>query len=241
MRKARPLGIASLEDKIVQQAVVTILNAIYEVDFKGFSYGFRPGRSPHQALDALDVGICRKRVSWILDGTSRGRSNGKYSDPRRRNGFYLASQPRAIRDASAVTVTPQRTDTSNVKSPIQLTSSTGTFSHFVPLTATRLARADLMLTNIPKLGTSVSMVKATKPAKQLTTARPVESLIHVIRGQKVMLDADLAALYQVEPSCTDPGGKTQCYVISRGFHVPAISRGGRRDEVTICDLIEKRH
>jgi RNA-directed DNA polymerase len=47
------LGIAALEDKIVQQAVVTILNQIYEVDFKGFSYGFRPGRSPHQALDAL--------------------------------------------------------------------------------------------------------------------------------------------------------------------------------------------
>ena len=54
--RQRPLGIAALEDKIVQQAVVTILNQIYEVDFKGFSYGFRPGRSPHQALDALDGG-----------------------------------------------------------------------------------------------------------------------------------------------------------------------------------------
>jgi len=54
--RQRPLGIAALEDKIVQQAVVTILNQIYEVDFKGFSYGFRPGRSPHQALDALTVG-----------------------------------------------------------------------------------------------------------------------------------------------------------------------------------------
>src|SRR5205085_7481419 len=51
--RQRPLGIAALEDKIVQQAVVTILNQIYEVDFRGFSYGFRPGRSPHQALDAL--------------------------------------------------------------------------------------------------------------------------------------------------------------------------------------------
>jgi len=59
--RQRPLGIAALEDKIVQQAVVTILNQIYEVDFKGFSYGFRPGRSPHQALDALTVGIQRKR------------------------------------------------------------------------------------------------------------------------------------------------------------------------------------
>ncbi len=55
--RQRPLGIAALEDKIVQQAVVTILNEIYEVDFRGFSYGFRPGRSPHQALDALHEGI----------------------------------------------------------------------------------------------------------------------------------------------------------------------------------------
>ena len=70
--RQRPLGIASLEDKVVQQAVVTILNAIYEVDFKGFSYGFRPGRSPHQALDALNVGICRRRVNWILDADIRG-------------------------------------------------------------------------------------------------------------------------------------------------------------------------
>ena len=68
----RPLGIAALEDKIVQQAVVTILNQIYEVDFLGFSYGFRPGRSPHQALDALSVGIHRKRVNWVLDADIRG-------------------------------------------------------------------------------------------------------------------------------------------------------------------------
>jgi group II intron reverse transcriptase/maturase len=70
--RQRPLGIASLEDKIVQQAVVTILNQIYEVDFKGFSYGFRPGRSPHQALDALFVGITRKKVNWVLDADIRG-------------------------------------------------------------------------------------------------------------------------------------------------------------------------
>jgi group II intron reverse transcriptase/maturase len=66
------LGIAAVEDKLVQQAVVTILNQIYEVDFKGFSYGFRPGRSPHQALDALTVGIQRKKVNWILDADIRG-------------------------------------------------------------------------------------------------------------------------------------------------------------------------
>ena len=70
--RQRPLGIAALEDKIVQQAVVTILNEIYEVDFKGFSYGFRPGRSPHQALDALSVGLHRKRVNWVLDADIRG-------------------------------------------------------------------------------------------------------------------------------------------------------------------------
>src|SRR5271157_5064335 len=70
--RQRPLGIAALEDKIVQQAVVTILNQIYEVDFKGFSYGFRPGRNPHQALDALAVGIQSKRVNWLLDADIRG-------------------------------------------------------------------------------------------------------------------------------------------------------------------------
>jgi RNA-directed DNA polymerase len=70
--RQRPLGIAAVEDKLVQQAVVTILNQIYEVDFKGFSYGYRPGRSPHQALDALTVGIQRKKVNWVLDADIRG-------------------------------------------------------------------------------------------------------------------------------------------------------------------------
>jgi group II intron reverse transcriptase/maturase len=65
--RLRPLGIASLEDKIVQRAVVEVLNAIYEEDFVGFSYGFRPGRGPHDALDALTVGIDRKKVNWVLD------------------------------------------------------------------------------------------------------------------------------------------------------------------------------
>jgi RNA-directed DNA polymerase len=70
--RQRPLGIAALEDKIVQHAVVTILNQIYEEDFRGFSYGFRPGRSQHQALDALYVGITRKKVSFVLDADIRG-------------------------------------------------------------------------------------------------------------------------------------------------------------------------
>jgi RNA-directed DNA polymerase len=59
--------IAALEDKIVQRAVVALLNAIYEEDFLGISYGFRPGRGTHDALDALCVGIHSKKVSWIVD------------------------------------------------------------------------------------------------------------------------------------------------------------------------------
>lgn len=70
--KMRPLGIAALEDKIVQQAARTILECIYEEDFLGFSYGFRPKRSQHQALDALFVGITKRKVNWIIDADIRG-------------------------------------------------------------------------------------------------------------------------------------------------------------------------
>ena len=70
--RQRPLGIAALEDKVVQQAVATILNAIYEEDFVGFSYGYRPGRGAHDALDALTAGIVWKKVNWILDCDVRG-------------------------------------------------------------------------------------------------------------------------------------------------------------------------
>ena len=70
--KMRPLGIAALEDKIVQQAARTILECIYEQDFLGFSYGFRPERSQHMALDALYEGILRKKVNWIIDADIRG-------------------------------------------------------------------------------------------------------------------------------------------------------------------------
>ena len=68
----RPIGVPTLEDKIVQRAVVEVLNAIYEQDFVGFSYGFRPGRSQHQALDALAVGLERTRVNWVLDADIQG-------------------------------------------------------------------------------------------------------------------------------------------------------------------------
>ncbi len=69
--RQRPLGVPALEDKLVQRAVVEVLNAIYEADFLGFSYGFRPGRSPHQALDALSVGITTRKVNWVLDADIR--------------------------------------------------------------------------------------------------------------------------------------------------------------------------
>jgi RNA-directed DNA polymerase len=70
--RQRPLGIAALEDKIVQQAVVTVLQQIYEEDFVGFSYGFRPGRGAQDALDALSAGIVMKKVNWILDADIQG-------------------------------------------------------------------------------------------------------------------------------------------------------------------------
>jgi len=70
--RQRPIGVTVLEDKIVQRAVVEVLEAIYETDFKGFSYGFRPGRSAHDALDALAVGIQWRKVNWVLDTDIRG-------------------------------------------------------------------------------------------------------------------------------------------------------------------------
>jgi len=69
--RQRPLGGPVLEDKIIQRSVVEVLNAIYEADFLGFSYGFRPGRNPHQALDALTVGVMTKKVNWVLDADIR--------------------------------------------------------------------------------------------------------------------------------------------------------------------------
>jgi group II intron reverse transcriptase/maturase len=69
--RQRPLGVPALEDKIAQRAVVEVLSAIYEIDFLGFSYGFRPGRSPHLALDALATGIHRRKVNWVLDADIR--------------------------------------------------------------------------------------------------------------------------------------------------------------------------
>jgi RNA-directed DNA polymerase len=82
--RQRPLGIAAMEDKIVQQAVATVLNQIYEEDFAGFSYGFRPGRSAHDALDSLSAGITTKKVNWILDADIKGLDHR-----RRRKGHLI--------------------------------------------------------------------------------------------------------------------------------------------------------
>src|ERR1019366_5256158 len=110
--RQRPLGIATLEDKLVQQAAVTILNQIYEVDFQGFSYGFRPGRSPHQALDALYDGHstetreldfrrrhsglfrqCIARLGLEVRRASRGRSPHASPDPKMVEGGDIGGRP----------------------------------------------------------------------------------------------------------------------------------------------------
>src|ERR1700726_324699 len=74
--RQRPLGVPALEDKIVHRAAVEVLNAIYETDFLGFSYGFRPGRSQHQALDALYTGLLTRKVNWVLDLDIKGFFDG---------------------------------------------------------------------------------------------------------------------------------------------------------------------
>jgi RNA-directed DNA polymerase len=95
--RQRPLGIASLEDKIVQRAAVEILNAIYEQDFLGFSYGFRPGRGQHDALDALGFGIVRTKVSWIVDADVRTFFDSMSHDWLLRFVEHRIGDPRMIR------------------------------------------------------------------------------------------------------------------------------------------------
>src|SRR4029453_15942968 len=70
--RQRPIGTPTLEDKIVQRATVEVLNALDETGFLGFSYGARPGRSPHQALDAVTVGIEKRNITWVLAADIRG-------------------------------------------------------------------------------------------------------------------------------------------------------------------------
>jgi group II intron reverse transcriptase/maturase len=95
--RQRPLGIAALEDKIVQRALVEVLNAIYEEDFLGFSYGFRPGRSQHDCLDALAVGITHRKVNWILDADIRSFFDSVSHEWLNRFLEHRIGDPRVIR------------------------------------------------------------------------------------------------------------------------------------------------
>ena len=95
--RLRPLGIAALEDKIVQRAVGEVLAHVYEADFLGFSYGFRPGRSQHDALDALWVGLMRKRVNWVLDADIRGFFDTLRHDWLRQFVEHRIADPRVLR------------------------------------------------------------------------------------------------------------------------------------------------
>ena len=95
--RLRPLGIASLEDKVVQRAVVEVLGSVYEEDFKNFSYGFRPGRGPHDALDALSVGLWQKRVNWVLDADISDFFGSLDHDCLRRFLQHRIADPRVLR------------------------------------------------------------------------------------------------------------------------------------------------
>jgi len=97
LRRTRPLGIAALEDKIVQRALVEVLNAIYEEDFLGFSYGFRPERGQHDALDALAAAITRRKVNWILDADIRSFFDRLSQDWLVRFVEHRVGDPRVIR------------------------------------------------------------------------------------------------------------------------------------------------
>ena len=93
----RGLGIATLEDKLVQRAMTDVLNAIYEMDFLGFSYGFRPGRGQHDALDALSVGICSRKVNWVLDADIRGFFDAINHEWMRKFVEHRVGDPRVVR------------------------------------------------------------------------------------------------------------------------------------------------
>jgi len=127
--RQRPLAVAALEDKIVQRAVLAVLNAIYEEDFLGFSYGFRPKRSQHDALDALVVGIGSTKVNWILDADIRSFFDSVNQDWLARFLEHRIGDPRIIRlirkwlkagvlDEGVVTVSDVGTGQGSVISPL---------------------------------------------------------------------------------------------------------------------------
>ena len=127
--KQRPLAVAALEDKIVQRAVVTVLNAIYEEDFLGFSYGFRPKRGQHDALDALTVGITTRRVSFVFDADVRSFFDSVSQSWLVRFVEHRIGDPRILRlikkwlkagvlEDEVVTVSEQGTGQGSVISPL---------------------------------------------------------------------------------------------------------------------------
>ena len=127
--RQRPLAVAALEDKIVQRATVAVLNAIYEEDFLGFSYGFRPRRGPHDALDALVVGISSKKVNHVLDADIRSFFDSVSQEWLVRFLEHRVSDPRVIRlirkwlkagilEDGVVTVSDQGTGQGSVASPL---------------------------------------------------------------------------------------------------------------------------
>ena len=127
--RERPLAVAALEDKIVQRALIAVLNAIYEEEFLGFSYGFRPQRSQHDALDALVVGITRTKVNYILDADIRSFFDEVSQDWLTRFLEHRIGDPRIIRlvrkwlkagvlEAEVVTVSDKGTGQGSVASPL---------------------------------------------------------------------------------------------------------------------------
>jgi group II intron reverse transcriptase/maturase len=127
--RRRPLAIAALEDKLVQGATVMVLSAIYEEDFLGFSYGFRPGRGPHDALDALAVGITSRKVNFILDADIRSFFDTVSQDWLVRFVEHRIGDPRIIRlirkwlkagvlEDGTVTVSDRGTGQGSVVSPL---------------------------------------------------------------------------------------------------------------------------
>ena len=127
--RQRPLAVAALEDKIVQRATVAVLNAIYEEDFLGFSYGFRPRRGPHDALDALVVGISSNQVNYVLDADIRSFFDSVSQEWLVRFLEHRVSDPRVIRlirkwlkagilEDGVVTVSERGTGQGSVASPL---------------------------------------------------------------------------------------------------------------------------
>jgi retron-type reverse transcriptase len=115
--RQRPLGIAALEDKVLQRAVVEVLNGIYETDFVGFSYGFGPGRSAHDALDALAAGIYDKKVNWVLDADIRDFFTGLD------HGWLLKFLEHRVADRRVLPVSPERSGRSSSARCIHIVES----------------------------------------------------------------------------------------------------------------------